>query len=159
MARVIKAELWKDPRLEGGRGIIAITSNGVIRRDGALVMGRGAAKQAMERIPGIELECGDAITAWRVDTHKSDYGFLIVREPTENTVGFALFQVKHHWKDKASLSIISHSVLDLKKQCYIHGKETQFRINFPGIGNGKLPRSQVEPLLEALPNYVTFVYR
>ena len=158
MAQIIKAELWKDPRVDGGLGVIAITTNGVIRRDGAVVMGRGAAKQATERIPGIEFECGDAIYKWRADNHKSEYGFLIVREPTESTVGFALFQVKLHWRDKASLLLISHSVLDL---CELTSRfpDTQFRINFPGIGFGRLARNEVEPLLESLPSNVTFCYR
>ena len=159
MSRIIKAELWKDPRVDDGLGVIAVTTNGVIKHDGTLVMGAGAAKQAVERIPGIALEAANAIIKWRADNQgKSDYGFLMVREPTADTVGFALFQVKHHWKDKALITMIMHSASDLHTVSQ-RNKDIQFRINFPGIGNGRLPRDQVESLLNRLPDNVTFVYR
>ena len=130
-------------------GMIVVTTNSTIKQNGALVMGRGAARQARDTIKGVDVECGTLITEYG-----QHYGFLEVRSPyRENKTGFGIFQVKHLYSDAAELNIISMAVAQLLK--YIsHNPTVSIRMNYPGIGNGRLSRAQVEPFLKMLPDNV-----
>jgi hypothetical protein len=147
---LIEGELWVKPDYPG---MIIVTTNSTLRRDGSLVMGRGAALEATQRIPGIALECGECIRF-----SGNEYGFLKVRYPMLGRIGFGIFQTKHFWGDPAELSIIQHAVNELGPYVQSHA-DWQFRMNFPGIGNGRLKFLDVLPLLQSLPDNVTTVYR
>lgn len=122
-----------------------ITTNVIIKNNGALVMGAGIAKAVRDMFPGIDKQFGERILNSGMRWH---YGALLDLEADVNP-----FQVKHHYSDKADLELIRNSVLALK-----HHAETwpdvTFHLNFPGIGNGGLEREEVEPLLEILPDNV-----
>lgn len=150
--RVIRDELWRHP---GMPGMIVVTTNSTLRHhEGSLVMGRGAALEAVMRIPRIDVECGRAIAAFAFVYGHDKYGFLPVRIPTSEKVGFGIFQVKHFWGDPADLSLIEHAVLILVGYANMN-PDINIRMNYPGIGNGKLQRAEVEPLLAPLPDNVT----
>ena len=42
--------------------MFCITTNNAIKKNGALVMGRGIAKEAKDRFPGLDLRLGSLIT-------------------------------------------------------------------------------------------------
>lgn len=67
---------------------------------------------------------------------------------------FSIFQVKYDWWSEASTSLIRRSSLMLGKSAR-RNATWNFRLNYPGIGNGRLDESQVEPLLADLPDNVT----
>lgn len=106
MSRIIHAELWVHP---GMPGLIAVTTNSVVKHNGELVMGRGSAGQAAQRIPGIALECVLAIQRdfprIRLDS-RMDYGLVVVRAPTPGKIGFGILQAKRHWQDMSSWATI-----------------------------------------------------
>lgn len=125
--------------------LFLITTNSFIKRNGALVMGAGIAKQARDMFSGLDLALGQ-----RID-HLGLYGLLISENYPERKLG--AFQVKRHWKDTASLDIIEKSTSMLNHIAPNDG--LQIHLNFPGIGNGKLNRKAVLPLLEKLSGSVT----
>lgn len=121
-----------------------VTTNSFIRRDGALVMGRGAALRMKEMWPGIDRQFGNLIP------HMDVYGVIL-----QNVDGqeLGIFQVKHHFRDPAELTLIAESTRQLTFLAEM-SPSRQFNINFPGIGNGRLRRSEVEPIIQQLPDNV-----
>lgn len=149
--QIVKEDLWKLPPMPG---MVVVTTNGYINKDGSLVMGRGAALEATKRIPGIAKQAGDVIWNAGFDS-PAMYYFLTARSPfREGKLGFGLFQVKRIWSDEADIGIIRQSVMALRTYASRH-PELNIRMNFPGIGNGRLKRVEVEPHLEPLPDNVT----
>lgn len=129
-----------------------VTTNGTIRNH-SLVMGQGAAKEAKENFPGIQLLCGRTIMN---TVHLFDnvwfYGCLLV------TGFFGIFQVKYKWRDKANLNLIVKSVLDLDRLARSLSTSS-IRMNYPGIGAGGLSKEEVEPLIKRLPDNITICYK
>lgn len=158
MPEIVQENLWKNPGLPG---MIVVTSNATLKKgNGALVMGRGAAFEATVKIPGIALECGKkvekAIAAMQQKFGHAErkYGFVIVRPPTEERVGFGLFQVKYEFSLPALVPLIHFSANVLASYAYLY-PGVGIRLNYPGVGNGHLPAWLVRPHLEILPNNVT----
>lgn len=120
-----------------------ITTNATSRRDGALVMGRGIARQVRDRFPGFDLKAGAAV---RRRAEDGVYGLLLGRK-------LGLFQVKFHWRDQADPALIWRSAGDLARTAEQH-PQLIFHLNYPGIGNGRLPREQVAEALRQLPDNV-----
>jgi len=150
MVHIVREDLWQHP---GNPGMIVVSTNSTIKTNGVLVMGRGAALQAKEHIPGIDEECGAA-----VKKGGTSYGFLVIREPTETVAGFGIFQVKQHYSNIADVRLIESSVAKLLEYTIVHPR-VRVRMNFPGIGYGRLDRDVVRPLLEKLPDSVTICYK
>ncbi len=153
--RIEELQLWQDP---GNPGMLVVTTNNFVTRSGNLVMGTGAAKEAADRIPGIEKECGNAVLE-----NGSRYGFLEVRPPRpeegeRGKRGFGIFQTKNDPQKPSDLSLIKNSVEKLNEYARSH-PDVQIRMNYPGIGYGRLKRKDVEPLLMVLPENVTICYR
>ena len=159
--RLEKGDMWE--ALETA-DLFCITTNAQTRADGALVMGRGIAAQAVRRFPKLRHEAG----AWlrHRDMVGKAYGLAVLHDgiPATRPHPFALFQVKYHWRDEASTQLIQQSVAALTEWCedwYVHYGEfpdaewPNVHLNFPGIGNGRLSRDAVLPLLEPLPDCVT----
>jgi len=126
-----------------------ITTNAVVKNNGALVMGAGIAKQVRDSFPGIDADMGAAIYKHcGPDCPLKDrfYGILLGRK-------IGMFQVKHHYKDDADLRLIQQSagVLDV---IATHSPGRTFALNFPGIGNGKLDYHDVYGLISHLPDNV-----
>ncbi len=130
--------------------LFVITTNSTLRADGALVMGRGIARQARNRFPGIAAALGRAIA----QTYGSGgvYGLLV--SPSWPTAKLAAFQVKRDWRDTAALDLIRRSTALLVTWCSAH-PDSQVHLNLPGIGNGRLSRDVVIPIISALPETVT----
>jgi hypothetical protein len=129
--------------------LFLVSTNSTIRQDGALVMGRGIARQANNRFPGLDLALGREIA--RRCGNRGEYGLLV--SPRWPGAKLGAFQVKADFARPASLFLIRHSVAALLAWCERHPHAT-VHVNFPGIGNGGLSRVQVLPLLESLPDSV-----
>lgn len=124
--------------------ILLFTGNAFIKKNGALVMGRGAAKQVRDLYPGIDKDFGTEI---RKSADPWNYGVVLL------PCNIGVFQVKKDWFDKADLNIIKRSVKKLKWMA-MYSAVHDIHMNFPGIGNGKLNREDVLPLLQDLPDNV-----
>lgn len=137
-------DLWGMPGF-----LICITTNGTVNRLGELVMGRGCARQAKERIPGLAKELARAVMA---------HGNVVMRHRAS---GIVTFPVKWHWEDRADLDLIKQSAMSLKKTA-LNDPGTTYVLPRPGCGNGRLDwETMVKPLLERveLPDNVWIISR
>lgn len=121
-----------------------ITTNAYVKQNGALVMGAGIARQVRDKWPGIDVEMGKAVRA-AMDAQKY-YGVILGEK-------LGIFQVKYYFADAADLDLIWRSATELERVAREMPDKT-FALNFPGIGNGKLSRELVAPLLKGLPDNV-----
>lgn len=126
---------------------ILVTTNATIKNNGKLVMGAGAAKQAVHLLGDIDMFLGDLIK--KSDTPK-EYGIILGKK-------YGAFQVKKEFYESANISIISKSLQDLKDLSRMMPLK-RFSINFPGIGNGKLSYEVVKDLIDSyeLSDNITF---
>ena len=125
--------------------VFLFTGNPVIKRNGAIVMGRGAAKQVRDTYPGIDKSFGVVLTK------KPEAVLAWVSVAADQHLGW--FKVKQHWQNNASLELITYATEALMRVAETH-PATTFHMNFPGIGNGKLNSNAVLPILHALPDNV-----
>lgn len=149
----------------GKTDLLMITTNPILTKYNRVVMERGIAKQAADRFYQLPLDFGKKVLA---ATHEQDYADPlapiytgVIGQYDGQLIGW--FMVKDHWASPAKLEIIERSTRELHKSLYftsfLDGKRSipkDFRVdlNFPGIGNGKLKREDVLPLLEVLPDNV-----
>ena len=147
---------------------ICITTNGVTRsRDGAAVMGRGCAAEAVRRWPSVQYLLGHQIRARGNVLHllTGDYGFNKVPMLwDEDVIGgvpdadgivtpwhVVAFPVKHHWKEQADLMLIGRSAYELAALADARGWKSVALVR-PGTGNGRLSwdavRLVIEPILD-----------
>jgi hypothetical protein len=146
--------------------LFLISTNSTLCKDGALVMGRGIARQAKERFPGLDLALGTQIqticsnpsASLRACAERSEvtglgeYGLLISPRWPEAKLG--AFQVKRHYSQPASLALIQFSTAALCVWCAKH-PDAGVHLNFPGVGYGRLRREEVLSIIAQLPAQVT----
>ena len=131
--------------------LFLITTNSTLKQgDRALVMGRGIARQAKERFPGLDAALGRQIQA--LCGNQGIYGLLI--SPRWPDAKLGAFQVKRDYSQPANLGLIRGSTAALCTWCADH-PHAQVALNFPGIGNGRLCREDVLPIIAQLPDQVT----
>lgn len=143
MAKFEKGNMWD---VFGKTDLFLITTNPIINKSGGLVMGRGIAKQMKDSFPGSDVELARMVRAFP----HNHIGNLYC-EPVFGRQQVGYFMVKTHWAEPASLPVIMRSTAELIEAA-THRKRID--LNFPGIGNGKLPRETVLPLMEYLPDNV-----
>jgi len=129
--------------------VYLFTGNPIVKHNGAIVMGRGAAQQVRDTYPGIDKKFGTLM-----NTQNDPNLLWRVIEPGQH-IGW--FKVKEHWRDPALISVIEESTIQLSIAAISHTSYT-FHMNYPGIGNGKLKEKDVEDILTQLPDNV-IIYR
>lgn len=130
--------------------LFLITTNSTIKRDGRLVMGRGMAKQARDKFPGLDMELGLAIR--EAYGNLGRYHLLISPKWPAKKIG--ALQVKTHYSLPADITLIEESISVLNRWAREH-PGTSIHLNFPGIGNGRLSVERVLPVVHSLPNSVS----
>jgi hypothetical protein len=135
----VSGDLWTYPA--DWRGI---TTNGFVKTNGALVMGRGCAKEARDKIPDLDAKWGAQIKY---------YGNVVMLDP-ENKL--FTFPVKHRWWEDADLELIEESAKNLG-EITRGDPEGIYLLPRPGCGNGGLNWEDVKPLLEDLPDNVLVI--
>ena len=139
----LKINLWD---ISDEDGVKAITTNGVIDKQGKLVMGAGIAKAAAIRYPGLPLILADLLKIHgNIPFYVAEYN--IISYPT-----------KHNWRSPSSLKLIEQSAYILLKRI----EEEELKHVFlprPGCSlGGKDWETEVKPLIEPiLPDTVTIV--
>lgn len=117
-----------------GRAIIAITTSGSCARSGRAVMGRGVARQAALRFPGLPEQLGELLG--REGNHVHPLSHDLVSFPVEESA----------WACP-ELRLISRSARELRDMADKKGW-TQIVVPRPGCGGGGLDWNEVSPLLE-----------
>ena len=140
--REIQGELW-DYYREGF--VVCLTTNGMVKRNGECVMGRGCAFEATQRIPGIAKFLGDKIKAGGNVPHWLNSGLIS-------------FPVKHHWREEADLELIRKSANWLEGAAN-NLRQKVFVLPRPGCGNGRLRWESVQPVIQFLPGNVWVISR
>jgi hypothetical protein len=141
----VKGNLWDYPA-----DAIVITTNGTIKKDGSLVMGRGCAFEAKNRYNGIEFDLGESVKKY--GNHVHVWGWL-GRDGSDKDDHFLIsFPVKYNWWEKADLDLIEKSANELVEYADRVKKEgltpKSFVMPRPGCGNGRLNWKEVKPILE-----------
>lgn len=132
-----------------------VTTNPIVNRQGLAVMGKGMAKQAADRFPALRKDFADRLAkkeyeespVFTIGKYQSGTGMFA------HQLRIGCFMVKHNWKDKANLRLISDSTEHLSALIDYVGVG-RVDLNFPGIGNGGLAREAVLPIIERLPDNV-----
>jgi len=148
--KLVNKDIW-----ESKDSVIAVTTNSFIKKSGDLVMGRGAAYEAMQRFPWLPKIAGDQIL--KHYKHLGVYHWMVLGpmgNAQDRSIG--LFQVKYHFRDAASLQLIKESVDKLNE--WVRISDRTVSLNFPGIGNGGLSIDTVLPVVSNLDERVT-VYK
>ncbi len=142
-------------------GLTLITAHAMLDFQGHLVMERGILRQVRTRWPGIEGPFGDAVCVYTIDEESiSAYNVLYYLEtPAYNLIisdrwprkRLGLFQNRLRFTDASNLEIIRDSVSRLVEFCQ-EQPQVRVHLNYPGADD--LPRYEILPLLEPLPNTV-----
>ena len=135
----------------GKTDLFLITTNPIVRKDGAVVMGRGIASQAKNKFPYLPYHFADRLGVLNLLFGEGECLVDSIGTYEKQLVGF--FMVKDHWRSPADPAIIGRSVQELLDWL----SDTPYKrvdLNFPGIGNGKLKREDVLPIIEQLPDNV-----
>lgn len=122
---------------------VAVTTNGMIKKNGCLVMGKGVAKECLERYPRADIFFGKMV---REQGNKPHYYFpeigkktLIISLPT-----------KHDWRNASDLELIKSSLEELVKIADKFNLSTVL-LPRPGCGLGGLQWTDVvEPLAASI---------
>lgn len=113
--------------------VIVITTSGSLTADGRAVLGRGVARQAAARCPGLAEELGLRLV--EQGSHVFDLGCGIVSFPVEETA----------WS-LPDLRIIARSAEELRRLADRSGWQ-RVVVPRPGCGGGGLAWEDVKPLL------------
>jgi hypothetical protein len=146
--KIVTGNLWDEV---DRADVLLVTSNAVCNAKGALVMGRGAARECAVRYPDFPLRVGNLLRGAGFGPDKP-YGVMYT-ERKDGKTRLGLFQVKHRWFEAASLDLIRLSTDQLLTLANGFPK-WRIAMNFPGIGNGRLTFGDVLPIIGDLPNSV-----
>lgn len=119
--------------------LLVITTNGTIKANGAAVMGRGIAREAMIRFPSLPLALGAMIAHY--GNHVT-YHWIADRE-------LLTMPVKHNWWEEADPKLIERSAEELVRFADNAPYQRSIRIWLPrpGCGNGRLRWQDVRPII------------
>jgi hypothetical protein len=148
----------------GKTDLFCITTNPIVSLAGHAVMGAGIALEAVKRYPSIQYDFAQRLEYLNHDS------FIDPGQPPEfryfghigmyDKQNVYYFMVKDHWKNQARLDYIDSSCKALIASLISRGiparymDELRVDLNFPGIGNGRLRREDVLPIIEQLPDNV-----
>ena len=130
--------------------VLCITTNGMVKKNGECVMGRGIAAQFKNMYPFAPRILGNKIK-------KS--GNILQPIMWNDEITYMAFPVKHHWAEEADLELIFRSAVSLKHKANSM-PEKKFLLPRPGCGNGRLKWRGVKETLESvlLPDNVHVVH-
>lgn len=121
-----------------GADVICITTNGVLKRNGELVMGKGIALEAIQKFPTLGKLLGHHVKCNGNIPTVIDFG----------DVKIASFPTKHHWKFNSDIQLIEESAILLKNILPFDVKHVA--MSRVGCGNGNLDWNDVKKVLEPI---------
>lgn len=119
---------------------ICITTNGIVKRDGKLVMGAGIAGQARDRFLGIDAAAGALV---------KQNGNCTQILHTVNETALVALPTKNHWRDPSPLDLVLRSLQQLVVLTDQNGWN-RVLLTRPGCGNGGLNWNTLRPRVEAV---------
>lgn len=144
--REAKADLWDYLKVGA---VICVTTNGQVR-NGANVMGKGCAKEARDRCPGVAFRIGNLIKQHDNRCFRLPMGML-VGFPPQGEWTLVAFPTKHHWREPSDPKLIIDSCEQLVAMADKF-EWTEVVMPRPGCGNGQLNwvdvKEMIEPMLD-----------
>jgi hypothetical protein len=132
--------------------VICTTTNGIVRKNGCAVMGRGNARFVRD-VFGVDRKLGSYLHQYGNRAfYLGEYVFPKLEgfEPSEGKkVKIATFPTKHHWRDKSDPDLIEESSKQLVSLADKFGFSKVY-VPIPGGSNGKLKWKEIEPRLCSL---------
>lgn len=124
---------------------VCVTTNGIVKNDGRLVMGAGLAKDFRDTIQDIDYDLGDLIQ--RHGNHVQLAYTTIGHSNGETHI--VSFPVKHHWKEAADFHLIERSAHELVAMT---DKRKWKSVYLPrhGCGNGRCRWDVVKQIIEPI---------
>ncbi len=133
--QIIRASLW-DEKFDGQYR--AITTNGVVKSDGRLVMGKGIALEACRRHKDLSFKLGVLVKAG------GNHCYILHKERLIS------FPTKHNWKNNSDIKLIEQSCIELVSLCDWFSIGEVY-LPKPGCGNGGLNwEKEVKQVIEPL---------
>lgn len=126
----VNADIWTYPA-----DYRCITTNGIVKKNGELVMGAGIALEAAKRFPELPARLGKNVSIFG-NIPYIFHEWKIISFPTKN-----------HWKDPSSLELIEKSAKEILTFANILGI-ISISLTRPGCGLGKLDWADVKPVLD-----------
>lgn len=128
---------------------IGFTSNGIVKKDGRLVMGAGVAKVFRDNVPNIDEEFGRLVKERGNVVCPSLYLVYLnsIGLWKKETPWIFNFPTKHHWRDGSDLKLIQDSAKHLIHWIN-HGEWKNVYLPAPGTLNGGLSWVIVKPAIE-----------
>jgi hypothetical protein len=133
--KLIKGEFWE---AAAKSDVILVTTNGIVRKDGKLVMGGGIALQFAEKFPSCPLAFGKLVSS------RGNVPHLISRA---NGPHLLSNPTKRHYRDPSPLDLVYESACKIKQIVDAHGFSKVLSTP-PGCGLGGLHWEEVEPVLQ-----------
>ena len=130
--QLITGDLWEYHR---AGAVVAITTGGLIKRDGCCTMPSGCAREAADRYPRLPFTLGEQIR--RFGLHVFDLGNRIVA-----------FPVEHSPYENPEPAIIARSCRELVELAAYKGW-SRIVVPRPGCGKGGLAWDEIKPILAA----------
>ena len=121
---------------------ICVTTNGIVKKNGELVMGAGIAKAMANKYPDLAKVLGK-----KVNTTGKNIVFKGIEAKDNNGTYVLSFPTKNDYRSKSDLELIRRSAIRLKYLADIH-KLNNIIIPYPGIGCGGLKKADVVNLLK-----------
>lgn len=133
---------------------ICFTSNGVIKKNGELVMGAGVAKAFKDKWQPLPIRAGHCVKVGGNKVHflKEVY----IDKDVYTTI--VSFPTKNHWRNPSDMNLIKKSAKELMSLIEVH-KWSKVYLPRPGIGFGGLNWNDVKAEIEGiLDDRVTICY-
>ena len=131
---------------EGPNEAICVTTNGIIKRNGHAVMGRGIALTANQRF-NLSLQLAGYLTKFG---NRAFHMGVKKDALTGRQMRVITFPTKHDWKDKSDIELIKTSAHQVAAICNKFNIKTCY-LTKPGCSNGGLNwERQVRPVLEEI---------
>jgi len=123
---------------------IGFTANSVVKSNGELVMGKGAALAFKKFFTYIDVA---KVFGHKVSQYKGKDFYIVVEG------NLFAFQTKRHYRDRTPIDLLVRSTALLRASALKY-PDKKFALPYPAIGYGGLPKSQVSEIVKHLPDNV-----
>lgn len=150
MNLVKNEDIWEEL---GVATVLFVTASSTLNGH-KLIMSHGAAKEAEDRFPFLPATFGSILVQRK--RVKKVFGIMttldtVITNLPRHETQIGIFQAGIKYYDVASLDVIKEAVRLMK---FWADKFPRIAMTFPGIGQGKLKREDVLPVIAALPDNV-----
>jgi hypothetical protein len=132
---------------KGAPRLLLAAGNGVLKRDGSLVMGAGSAKALAKAYPQAPKTFGEMVRKMGHLDGRGWYLYGLLATQVGPCLSIGVFQTKGDWREAASLSLVAHSARKLAEWME-ENPGWEVHMAFPGVGFGGLEERRVLEVLE-----------